>query len=499
MSVLTIAIAQVLLTCQAPGPQPLRFGFPLPAKALERGLRVSGPPGVALQWRRLQRRPDRVTGRVWVELCLVAPPTIGRSRVRILAGGRGPVDPAKGTVVRREVEIDMADGTREETVRRHWRTGVVDEVRHITFASSQEFDGETFSAGENLTLGLDAAWFTRSGITPSTWRRAGVLPKGGALGREYRRRLLRVVRRLPELRTLRDRGDYRRSKDVMTNLEFDTSLVFGRLGLAHGDLDLLARALRSAVHSADHDLDQRTSLLHRHGLGHQTGPPDPGHTWLRGILLAGCLAAEDRLIGAARRIARGLARHPAMGEGRDDLVREVGWPLAEMEAWLRFEDDREVAGAVASLIAGLRRRFDKRHRVFRFGEGERSKGVYEAPLWVTAGSLMPGLRAYVARTKDREIRDILRRMERGLANLIRVGKPGIPVRAWMAGGKVLRHARVSSSPSVFMLLEGLNPSDLRRCLSRRLVSSALGKVPAFDDPDLPTSFTIVGRCAWIYR
>jgi hypothetical protein len=499
MSLLTIAITQVILTCHAPGPKPLRFGFPLPAKQLERGLRIAGPPGVCLQWRRLQRRPDRVTGRLWVELCIAGGASRGKSRVRILAGGRHATDPAKGDVVRREIDVQSPEGRREETVRWRWRCGVVDEIRYVTFGGASEFEGEDFSAGESVTTGLDAERFVLSGVSSSQWRSAGVLPKGGTIGREYRRRLLQVVARLPELGTLRDRGDYRRSREVMTNLEFDTTSVFARLGLAEGKGGLLKKALRSAYHSADHDLDARTSLLHRHGKDHRHGPPDPGHTWLHGILLVGCLAAEERLINTARRIARGLARHPGMGEGRDDRIRDVGWPLAEMEAWLRFENDPEVAGAVEGLVERLRRRFDKRHGVFRFGEGERRRGVYEEPLWVTAGSLMPGLRAYVARTRHREVRDILRRMERAVADLIRVGKPGLPVRAWLAGGEVYRHARVSGTPSVFMVLEGLNPSDLRRCLNRRLVTSALGEVPAFDDPDLPTSFTIVGRCAWIYR
>ena len=220
---------------------------------------------------------------------------------------------------------------------------------------------------------------------------------------------------------------------------------------------------------------------------------------MSGLLLIGCLAAEERLISSARRIARGLARHPAMGEDEDDLVRDVGWPLLEMETWLRFEDDREVAAAVGGLIAKLKRRFDGRLGVFRFGEGERKKGVYEAPLWVTAGSLLPGLRAFVARTGDRDMARILRRVERSLTDLIRNGKPGVPVRAWMVEARVYRQVRVKGYPSVFMVLEGLSPKEVRRCLQRRQVQAALGEVPAYDDVDLPTSFSIVGRCSWIYR
>ena len=50
-----------------------------------------------------------------------------------------------------------------------------------------------------------------------------------------------------------------------------------------------------------------------------------------------------------------------------------------------------------------------------------------------------------------------------------------------------------------MVLEGLAPGDLQRILARQLVRNALLDTPAAQDRDLPTSFSLAGRCDWVYR
>ncbi len=80
-----------------------------------------------------------------------------------------------------------------------------------------------------------------------------------------------------------------------------------------------------------------------------------------------------------------------------------------------------------------------------------------------------------------------------------MAQSGVPISAREAELPLYRQVRVDGYPSVFMVLEGLGPKDVRRCLQRKQVRAALGEVPAFDDVDLATSFSIVGRCSWIYR
>ncbi|MCA8955304.1 MAG: hypothetical protein KDC87_04475 [Planctomycetes bacterium] len=500
MGVVAVVLGQLLFSLQ-PEQELLRFGIPLPDQHLAAGLRVARGRG-SLQWRRLQARPDPHTGRTWVELCVRVPGARrGGPLLHVYAGGVGAVDPERGDVVRRTVEDRLAaDGRVHEEVWR-WCSGQLDRSCTTEFAARTDLgDGEAFLAGESLSSGGVPDRFLAAGIAPRTWRRVGLLPRGGTLAADLRQRLLRTATRLHEEQTRRGSGDYRRSKGVVTNLEFDTTLALARLGMATGDRVLLARAWRAARHSVDIDLDPNTGLHHRHGLDHHSGPADPGHTWLSGVLLVGCLAAEERWIAAAQRIARGLARHPPGGQGRDDRVRDVGWPLLEMETWLRFADDREVAAACAGLVGRLLRRWDDANGVFRFGEGIRSRSpVYEEPLWVTAGCLVPGLRAYELRTRDRRVAEVLAVLQRRVRQLVLNGKPGLPLRCWLRAGQIVGQARVGGTPSGYLLLEGLAPRDLSRCLRRGPVRSALGDVPGEDDVDLPTSFTMAARCWWIYR
>jgi hypothetical protein len=97
------------------------------------------------------------------------------------------------------------------------------------------------------------------------------------------------------------------------------------------------------------------------------------------------------------------------------------------------------------------------------------------------------------------VRELIAQTERRLASLLCDGKPGIPVRYLCVGGAVIRATRTERTPSGFMLLEGLALRDLRRGLGRGQVGAALLDVPALEDPDLPTSFTIAARCWWVYR
>ena len=503
----SLLLSQVLLTCNPTDGVPLRFGFPLPAERLGGGLRLRGDPRASLQWRLLQNRPDPYTGRVWVELCITSSGRAGSGRrVQIVAGGSGPTDPALGPVVRRVVQSREDADRRTRVVCWRWQTGEVDRVEYIEFLTRQVYLEEEFGAGETLTLGLDGgldgARFSGSGIRTRDWRKAGVLPPGGGLGREFRRHLVALAPRLGQLRALRDRGDYLRSGGIMTNLEFDTSLALARLALAEdgaGRGDLLRWALRGALHTVGQDLDAKTSLSFAHGSDHRTGRPDPGHTWLSGILLVGCLAGDDTLLNAARRIARGLARHRAAGDAETDRIRDVGWPLLEMETWLRFAEDPEVEAGADRLVSELLSRWDEDNRVFRFGEGERRSGVYAEPAWVTAGCLLPGLRAYLRRRPHREVATMVGALERRLSDLVRNGRPGLPLRYWVVDNQVVGQSRQVGMPGGFMLLEGLPLAELRRCLDRGMVRDALLQVPREDDEDLATSFSIVGRCLWILR
>ena len=487
---------QVLLSFMCDSNEPVRFGFPLPVAAVARGLRIT-KPGALFQWRPLQDRPDPVTGRLWVELAI----TGVHGRVAIAAGGSGPVSESGGVAC--TVDIDAQDDEVVEVRRQTWRwtTGEIDWRERRTFRVETEVDGEVYGAGETLTTessDLAARWL-RVGITGKKWARAGVLPQLGRVARPFREHLAQAAQALVQLPGRRGRGDYARSGAVVTNLEFDTTLGLARLGLALERRALLQRAADSARHLVDRDMDRGKGLPFCHGLDHRVAAPEPGHVWLSGVLLVGCLSADEDLIRAARSMAHGLARHPAQGEGRDERLRDRGWPLLEMEAYLRFEHRKSIERAADRLAADLVQRWDPRNRVLRFGEGERRGGVYEERSWLIGGIAVPALRAHMLRRPSAQVAGIVGELERRLMGLVLEGRPGLPIRYWAVDGRVTSQVRLSQVPEGYLLLEGLAPRNLARCLGRKAVSRALGGVPAVDHPDLATHWSMAARCSWIFR
>lgn len=497
MAATACLLAQALFTFHPTTADPLRFGVPLPAKALSQGLRLESTNGARLQWRPLQAGQDPETGRIWVELCI----TGARGTSRVLAGGRAATVGDDGPVVCRSLERRVTEECTTWTESWVWHDGKRDSLVRTIFRQRHLQDAtERFDPGEGFTT-WSAGFLERclgAGIDLRLWRVARVLPGSGAWARSYRERLVEVAGSLAEAPGLRGRGDYERSGGVLTNLEFDTTHGFARLGLASGERSLLARAWRSALHLVDMDLDARTGLAFQHGRDHRSGSPDPGHTWLQGLLLTGCLFADRQLIANARRMAVGIATHPVSRSGRRDRLRDQGWPLLELESWLRFEDNLEVRRAADAIAHGLKERWDEVNQVVRFGEG-RHRGVYQLRVWLAGGVLLPALRRHLARSRDAGIRQIVVALERRIHRLVRSGRPGIPTQCWLRNGEVLRDARSKQEPACFMVLEGLTPQALKPLLGRQLVTGALTDTPAKGHVDLPTAFSIVARCDWVYR
>lgn len=492
----TLLCAQALLAfaCDAPGP--VRFGFPLPAAALRNGLHLADA-GARLQWRPLQERPD-ANGRLWVELAVVGV----RGRTSVRAGGAGPVGAEGGDVVRVESE-EITQPDRRVLLRRwRWCTGEVDRIERITFDLPRALGDEAFAEGESLTTCsaelLERCLSVR--IAAADWERAGVLPRLGALARPLRERLAEAALELQELPGLRGAGDFGRSQGVVTNLEYDTALGFLRLGLALESRALMRRALVSARHLVDHDLEPSTGLPFRHGHDHRSAAPETGHAWLAGLLLAGCVAADDGLLRAAHTIASGLARHhPKPQTGEDDRARDYGWPLLELETWLAFADDPACERAADQLAGELLARWDPRNGVLRFGEGELKGGAYEERLWLTGGILLPALRAHARRKPSPRLREVIGALESRVAELVLQGRQGLPVRCVVRDGEVRSQVRRRHVPELYLLLEGIPERSLAACLARRPCFAALEGVPAPDDPDAATSFSMAARCTWVLR
>ncbi|MBL9078541.1 MAG: hypothetical protein JNL08_13610 [Planctomycetes bacterium] len=486
-------VGQLLCTLPLDG-RPVRLGLPVPAAVVTRGLRASG--GATLQWRRLPiggAAPDPV----WVELAVV-----GHGRVAITAGGAGPHDSGSGPACVREALREESPHGPITVTRWRWCNGVVDERRRLQCTVPLSLDGEAFAVAEAVTTdGFDAV--ARAAVwcrLPRSLQSAtGVLPPAGRLGEPLRRELLAALPALRELPGRRGAGDYARSGGIVTNLEFDTTLAMLRCALASRDEAVLARALRSARHLLDHDLDPRSGLPFAHGPDHRSGSPEPGHCWLQGLLWLGCLAADDDLLAAARSLGGALAARPPTGSGRDERARDFAWPLLELEALLALEPTPELAAAADRLALAIAARHDPVAQTFRFGEGELGRGLYLERAWVTGGIVLPALRAHLRRRPDRRLAELVRGVEAALVRAITAAPQGVPLLWRTAGGESFGVVQACADARAVMLLAGLAPAELARFARRDGIAERLAGTIVPDDPDLATTWTMVARCEWVWR
>ena len=492
MTTLALAV-QVLLAVPMDG-RPVRFGVPLPAAAVAQGLRLRGPG--QLQWRPLPAAapPDRV----WVEVAIAG--AVGEARV--VAGGGPACADGRGPAFVLARSARAVEHGRESTTRWLWNDGSVDEVVRVEFHAPVMLDGEPWAIGEARTRWNDSGACRGHAVCDlprRLWEAGSVLPAAGRIGEVVRRQLALAQERLVEMPGARGAGDFLRSGAVVTNLEFDTTLGLLQQALAGHDRTAFARALRCATHLRDRDLDQRTGLPFAHGPDHRTGVPVPGHAWLRGLLLAGLLATDDGLIAAAGSIARALASSPPLGEGHNELARDYAWPLEELEAWLACSPDPVVAAAANRLAIAIDRRFDPQCRVFRFGEGEIGDGSYLERGWITGGIVLPALQLHLARRPDPALQEHVRQVQQALLDQIGAGRPGLPTHWRTAGGRTFAEHRAQGDPRGLLLLEGLDPRDLRRLARRESFRDCIAEVPRLDDVDLPTTWSMVARCRWVWR
>lgn len=502
-----MAYSMLLSLCLAPlmtiptDGRPVRLGITVAAEVLEDGLSLAG--GGALQWRRLPvgRRDPAPDDPVWIELAIVAP----RGAVRVMRGGAGPCADGRGPAFVLHSEERRLDYGSVRVQRWHWVDGTIDERVRTTFTSRTELHGEVYEVGEGLTresraLAQRASFWCRRGRTHAV--ASGLLPTrsgGSGTTKAVRRHLGAVVRHLVEMRGRRGAGDFLRGDGEVTNLEFDTTLALLRCAVANSDARAWALALRAAGHLRDRDIDMGTGLPFVHGVAHRVAPPETGHVWLQGLMWVALLTADDDALCAARGIGRALAMRLPMGTGRNERLRDHAWPLLELEALQRIDPAVPVAQAADRLAASIEARFDANARTFRFGEGELGGGIYLERAWLTAGILLPALQSHLRRRTRRSLADKVRVVQRALDDVIGSGARGLPTHWRLRNGKAeaVHYERGSARSS--WLLEGLPDRTQARLLGRSSLRRAFGETPRLDHADLPTEFTLLARCRWVWR
>ncbi len=506
-----------VVTVQVHGGGPVQFGLPMPLISLERGLDVAGPAGIRWSWEPLHEPPEGAEF-VWARFRIVGL-IAGEHGLRIRVGGSEPN--ADAVCVRQVTTADSPAGRVTTTVRR-WVDGTVDRRERVLLARTTVDDaGEQWRGGEvqhEQSEGLVARQ-TSARVQASVFRRARVLPLSSRGGRakDYVEHLVQcAVQGLPRAPGRRGLGDFvrrgvvssvtatRDAPDVITNLEFDTTLGLARVALVAGRAKLLRDARMAAWHLVDRDVDRRSGLPYPHGKDHRTGRPEPGHAWVQGALLVALLTADQDLLTEVRSLAKSLARHPSRElTGGIERARDFAWPLLELSAYLAFEDAEDCRAATASLFAQIVRRWDPVRETFRFGEGEGPNGLYTERLWITLGLVVPAVRAHLRAYPDAEWDARLRRVEARTMRRVRRGKPGLPLRYRSvvdARGKEQTFGEVRrAGPEGFFMLAGLSDASRRRLLARSQVRASLPVLPTADDPALATTWSMLARTDWLYR
>lgn len=480
---------------------PIRLGVRVAAADLEHGLGLAGRG--ALQWRRLPVVGERggSAGQVWIELAILAP----RGTARVVRGGIGPSPDGRGAAFVRTSEVRRVPAGTVTVVRWRWCDGTVDQRVRTTFCQDTTLAGERYQAGERLTvdscsLAHRAAFYCQHGrrlagdygLLPPTGRRTVAAAR-------VRRHLSAVIGRLVEMPGRRGAGDFARGSGEVTNLEFDTTLALLRCAVASSDERAWSLALRAATHLGDRDIDPRTGLPFMHGAGHRTALPQVGHVWLQGLLWVGLLTADDDVLALVRSIGQALTKNLPQGTGRMERLRDYAWPLLELERLHAVDPAPQVAAAADRLAVAIEARFDPVARTFRFGEGEVGGGVYFERGWLTSGLLFPALQSHLCRRKCPSLAAKLRLAQRAIATLVGSGARGLPTHWRIRAGRVEAVHTERGSARAGWLLVGLPERSQTRLLGRSSMQRGFAETPPLDHPDLPTEFTLLARCPWVWR
>jgi hypothetical protein len=221
---------------------------------------------------------------------------------------------------------------------------------------------------------------------------------------------------------------------------------------------------------------------------------------LQGLLWLGLVTADDELLAAAKSIGLALALHPSASAASSERLRDFAWPLAELEALLRWWPDPRCAQSADRCALAIAARWDAGQGRFRFGEERQPDGSVLERGWLAGGLLIPALRAHLRRRPAADLAASVAAAGSRLVATIGSRGEGVPTH-WRidAAGRPFAVHRATGTASACVVLDALAPRELATVLARSTVRRAVADAPGPDDPDLPTSFTLVARCDWVWR
>lgn len=300
-----------------------------------------------------------------------------------------------------------------------------------------------------------------------------------------------------------DRGDFRREAAtgvLWTHGEFDLALGLTLVGTYAADRDALALAADSMLHTLCRDLSRSWNaggirLPVRHGPEHGFGVVDPGHVFLEGCLLASLLGGErllfERTVGCLDELAR-MLRDTVPHATR---LRELAWPLRNLETGIRCLERpfwQRIADATAAALAGL---WDRQPGMIVCPENRIGFGRIRLDLWLVSGLLLPAL-DLAARRGNRGARRLRDRIVRAIAALPRSGGRLATHYVWTVQGG-WRAARGEGEPTArAWVVEGLGLASRLRALEQRARRGVARRLPG-ERWDPATRLALCLRLAWL--
>ena len=202
-----------------------------------------------------------------------------------------------------------------------------------------------------------------------------------------------------------DRGDFLRrqgrtgQKAVWTHLEFDLALGLLLRAVDCGDPESLSRGLAACLHILGRDRSRiwdRQSSGNRlpviHGPKHGRGAVDQGHVFLEGCLLASVLTVDRLLLARSIDCLNELHAHVQSRLLVVERLRELAWPLLNLEAGLRLLDRKSWAKTSDMLVKKLAASWDRGIACFSLPESLHKGGRRSLDVWLVCGLVIPALR-----------------------------------------------------------------------------------------------------------
>ena len=215
-----------------------------------------------------------------------------------------------------------------------------------------------------------------------------------------RRRLGRAITELSRRRSVAfERGRDHEGELVFGHHEFDLAFGLAAWAICERDAKAWALGLRIAEQTLCcnrsrrwHSSAKGRRLPVRHGRAAGIGAVDCGHVFLQGVVVLAFASGDRLLVEEVIAALDELVELVAQELPRVERLRELAWPLLNLETGRRFVERGVWTSCVDKVLARLRSEVDVARGGFvLLGEHDTGYGRRRLDAWLSAGLLLPAL------------------------------------------------------------------------------------------------------------